>query len=170
MIKAAALLAVLPTLWGCGYALVGRSASLPEDVRSIYVQALNNQTRRSQVDQVLTRAIAQEFVTRQRFRVVGSLSEADAVLSGTVLSFRVRPISFGTQGRATQYEIIIGAKMEFKRTAGDDIIWKQDNYQFRETYEADVSETDFFSREDIAIAEVADRFAETMVIDLLEGF
>jgi outer membrane lipopolysaccharide assembly protein LptE/RlpB len=171
MIKASALLAVLPALWGCGYALVGRSSTLPEDVRSIYIQALNNQTRRSQVDQVLTRAIAQEFVTRQRFRVVGSFSEADAVLSGTVLSFRVRPISFGTQGRATQYEIIIGAKMEFKRTSGDDaIIWKQDNYQFRETYEANVSETDFFSREDIAIAEVADRFAETMVIDLLEGF
>ena len=162
-------MAVAVLVMGCGYALVGRSSTLPEDIRSIYVRALENETGRSQVDVVLTRALAQEFVTRQRFEVVSNPAEADAILSGTVLSFRVAPVSF-LDGRARQYQVQIGARMEFKRTDNDEVVWKQDNYFFRETYDAEVSETEYFSREDEAIEQVADRFAESMVIDLLEGF
>lgn len=154
---------------GCGYALVGRSSNLPEDVRSIYVETLRNQTGRSQVDQIVTRALVQEFVSRQRFQVVGNLAEADAILSGTILSYRVSPVAF-LEGRARQYQVQIGAKMEFKRTGSDEVIWRQDNYLFRETYEAEISETAFFSREDEKLEDTAERFAETVVIDLLEGF
>ncbi len=168
---AMALALVAVSLGGCGYALVGRSSSLPEDIRSIYVQTLGNRTTRTQVDQILTQAIANEFVRRQRFRVVSTRSEADAVLSGTVNLFRVRPVAFGTQGRAREYEVYIGGEMEFRRTGdSDEVLWKQTNYQFRETYEADISEIEFFSREDQAIEDVAVKFAESIVIDILEGF
>ena len=167
---AISLVAIASSWIGCGYALVGRTSSLPEDVRSIYVEALDNQTRRAQLEQVLARAIADEFVTRRRFEVVRSAADADAILSGTVRSFTVRPVSFGNAGRAREYEITIGTNMEFKRTSNDGVLWAQDNYTFRELYEADVSAADFFSRQDEAIEEVAQKFAQTMVIDLLEGF
>ena len=167
-LAALALVAVL--LSGCGYALVGRTSTLPEDIRKIYVEALKNTTRRSQLEQILARAIADEFVTRRRFEVVSNRSDADGVLSGTVNSFSVRPVTFGGGGRATEYEIVIGAQMIFTRTATDEVLWQQDRYYFRELYEADVSEADFFSRQDVAIEEVAVKFAQTLVIDLLEGF
>ena len=61
----------LAALAGCGYALVGRGSNLPEDVREVYIAPLENRTQRSQVEQVLTRAIADEMVTRRRFAVVG---------------------------------------------------------------------------------------------------
>jgi outer membrane lipopolysaccharide assembly protein LptE/RlpB len=157
-------------LGGCGYALVGRASNLPEDVRNIYIEPLVNKTSRLQVDQFLSRAIADEFVTRQRFKVVSSRGDADALLSGTVTSFNVRPVSFGDEGRATEYEIIIGASMLFKRPDSDEVIWKQDRYQFQEDYELEVSEVDFFDRQNEAIQEVAVKFAETLVIDILEGF
>ena len=156
---------------GCGYSLVGRASSLPEDIRAVHVAPLLNRTTRTQVDQILTAAISSEFVRRQRYDVVSSRSQADAVLSGTVISFRVRPIAFGQGSRATEYEVFIGAQMEFVRTDGtDEILWQQPNYQFRETYEADLSESDFFSREDAAVQLVAAKFAQSLVIDLLEGF
>ena len=157
-------------LGGCGYALVGRASNLPEDVRNIYIEPLVNNTARLQVDQFLSQAIADEFVTRQRFKVVSSRAEADALLSGTVTSFVVRPVAFGDEGRATEYEIIIGAKVVFKRRDSDEVIWQQDRYQFQEDYELEVSETDFFDRQNEAIEEVALKFAETLVIDILEGF
>ncbi len=155
---------------GCGYALVGRSTNLPEDVRNIFVQALGNLTNRAQVDQILTRSITEELVTRQRFRVVNDRAQSDAVLSGTVTSFRVRPVTFITGGRASEYEVLIYARMEFKRSEGDEILWKQDAYQFRETYEIGDSAATYFDRENLAIEAVAEKFAETLVIDLLEGF
>ena len=162
---------VVASLSGCGYSLVGRASSLPEDIRSVHVAPLLNRTTRTQVDQILTAAISSEFVRRQRYEVVSSRSQADAVLTGTVSTFRVRPIAFGQGSRATEYEVFIGAQMEFRRTDGtDEILWRQPYYQFRETYEADVSETDFFAREDAAIELVAGKFAQSLVIDILEGF
>ncbi|HEX6865353.1 MAG TPA: LPS assembly lipoprotein LptE [Thermoanaerobaculia bacterium] len=167
----AALGLLLLSLTGCGYALVGRASSnVPDDIREVYVRPLVNQTQRTQVEQALTRAIAEEMVTRNRFSVVGSADAADAELSGTVVGFDVRPVTFDASGRATQYEIVVVAQIAFKRVGSEDVIWSNDRYVFRESYEAQATETAYFDREDTAIEEAAEKFAETMVSDLLEGF
>ncbi len=166
----AVLAGVALTLSGCGYALVGRASNIPDDVRRVYVQPLENQTQRSQVEQFLTRAIVDELVTRQRFSVVSDRGPADAELSGTVVGFAVVPVTFDQQGRATEYEISITARMKFQRLTGDQVLWQNDRYLFRESYRPEISEAAYFDQEDLAIEEVAGRFAETMVSDLLEGF
>jgi outer membrane lipopolysaccharide assembly protein LptE/RlpB len=168
----AGLLAVPLLAGGCGYALVGQASNVPDDVRRVYVAPLENRTPRSQADQFVTRAIADEMVTRQRFTVVSSESEADAVLSGAVNSFGVTPVAFDDQGRATEYEISITTAVEFKRLGGeeDEVIWKNDRYLFRENYPVEVTGTDYLDRENQAIEDAAEKFAETMVSDLLQGF
>lgn len=170
------LLVASLTLGACGYALVGRASNIPDDVRQVYLEPLINQTNRSQVEQFLGRAIAGEMVTRQRFAVVTGAIDADAVLSGTVNAFAVTPVTFDPDGRATEYEIVITARMAFTRRDGDDdpendvVIWSNDRYVFRESYEVDVTPEGYFDQEDEALEEAAERFAETMVSDLLEGF
>lgn len=166
---AAVLAAVLATA-GCGYALVGQASNIPADVERVYVAPLENRTPRSQADQVVTRAIADELITRQRFTVVDSQDEADAVLSGAVNGFGVTPVSFDDQGRATEYEISITAEMLFQRVPGEEVLWSNEQYVFRQNYPVEISETEYFDREDLALQEAAERFAETMVTDLLEGF
>jgi outer membrane lipopolysaccharide assembly protein LptE/RlpB len=159
------------TLTGCGYALVGRATTnIPADVREVYIRPLENRTQRTQVEQALTRAIADEMVTRNRFSIVGAAEGADAELSGAVVGFDVRPVTFDTSGRATQYEIVVIAQIAFKRLGSEDVLWSNDRYTFRESYEVQATETAYFDREDEAIEEAAERFAETMVSDLLEGF
>ncbi len=155
---------------GCGYALVGRASNLPADVETVFVRPLENRTARSQIEQLLTQAIADELVTRHRLRVASSAAEADAQLGGAVTAFGVTPVTFDEDGRATEYEISIAAEMAFTRVATDEVIWSRDHYQFRQNYPVEVSETEFFDRENLAIAEVAEKFAETLVTDLLEGF
>ncbi|HEX2252805.1 MAG TPA: LPS assembly lipoprotein LptE [Thermoanaerobaculia bacterium] len=166
----AALLALL-LLAGCGYALVGRATNIPADVEEIYVRPLVNATPRSQVDQFLTRAIADELVTRQHLRVGSSEEGADAELSGTVTGFAVTPVAFDADGRATEYEISITASMSFKRLdEAETVLWANDRYIFRQSYEVDLSSAEYIDREDLALQETAERFAETLVTDLLEGF
>lgn len=162
--------ALAATLAGCGYALVGRASNLPEDVQEVHLAPFANRTARSQVEQILTRAIADELVTRQRFRMVADRAQADAELSGAVVGFGVTPVAFDGSGRATEYEISITAEVVFKRLADDTVLWRNDRYQFRESYPVEVSSTAYFDRENLALEEVAGRFAETMVSDLLEGF
>jgi outer membrane lipopolysaccharide assembly protein LptE/RlpB len=169
-IAAPASTLLLAMLSGCGYGLVGRTSSLPPDIESIYIEPLGNRTLREQIDQEFTRAITDEFIRRQRYTVVNSLEEADAVLVGEVTNFAVRPVAFGSQeGRGTEYEIQVMASMEFRRSDRPEILWKQPYYQFRESYTFDDSAA-FVNREDQAVIEVADEFAQTLVIDILEGF
>lgn len=158
-------------LAACGYGLLGRTSSLPADIQNIYVVPLENRTTRSQVDLILTRAIIDELVTRRRFQIVSGRDKSDAVLSGALTAFTVRPVTFGEDGRATEYEVQIRADMDFKRTESEEVIWEQPQYFFRENYELDLEDLDqYFDLEDTTIIIIGERFAETLVIDLLEGF
>lgn len=159
------------SLGACGYGLIGRTSNLPEDVRNIYVQPLQNRTTREQVDLLLTQAIVDELVTRRRFSVVRSAAAADAVLRGALTAYIVRPVAFGADGRATDYEITIRADMEFKRQGSDEILWKQEQYVFRGEFQLLLPEVGaVFDPEDANVQEVSANFAQTLVIDLLEGF
>lgn len=169
-VAACALIAVTAALAGCGYSLVGRGTNVPEDVREVYLSPFENRTQRQQLDQFVTEAIAEELTTRRRFDVVGEQSNADADISGVVTAFGLTPITFDDQGRATEYEISVTAQVLFRRIPGDEVIWRADNYVFRETYEVELGEGGFLDLEEQAIRDAAERFAETMVSDLLEGF
>ncbi len=170
MRRGLALLAAVSVLGGCGYGLVGRTSSLPEDIENIFVEPLANRTTRSQVDLLLTQAIGDEFVKRRRFNLISARSGADAVLTGIVTGFVERPVTFGGEGRGQEYEIQITVDMQFSRPGAEEPLWVRNGYRFRETYEIDVSAADYFDRSDQAIEEVAEQFAEVIVIDLLEGF
>ncbi len=154
----------------CGYALVGRGANIPADVKRVYLKPFENETSRVRVDQILTQALADELVNRQSFAIVASAAEADAELAGTVTSFNVEPVRFDSDRRGVEFEISLTAKVGLRRLSPDAVLWQNDRYQFRDSFPLDASELGFLDRETPAIETAAKRFAETMVTDLLEGF
>ncbi len=174
-ILTAGVLPAVAVLAGCGYTLVGQASTIPEDVRTVYVEPLVNATQRAQVEQILTQAISDEMVTRRRnFTVSSSFGDADAILRGRVVSFDVRPLTFDENGLADNFEISITADMRFERPPkpGQDegeVIWSNARYFFREDYPLEEG-AEYFDRENLAIEETSVRFAETLVTDLLEGF
>jgi outer membrane lipopolysaccharide assembly protein LptE/RlpB len=163
------LLAVLLT--GCGYTLVGSGNTLDPKIHSIEVPAFVNKTTRVELEQRVTQAVADEFVSRGRLRLVKTPNDADAILRGSIDSFGIFPIAFNQQGRATQYQISITANIELLDHRNEDkVLWKNDQYRFTENYQIDINSTDAFDQETRAITEIAQRFAESLVTNLLEGF
>jgi outer membrane lipopolysaccharide assembly protein LptE/RlpB len=163
--------AILLLLSGCGYALVGSGNSLDPKIHTIEVPAFVNKTTRVELEQRVTQAVADEFVSRGRLRLVTAPAEADAILRGSIDSFGIFPVAFNQQGRATQYQISITAKIELLDHRNEDkVLWKNDQYRFTENYQIDINSTDAFDQETRAISEIAVRFAETLVTNLLEGF
>jgi outer membrane lipopolysaccharide assembly protein LptE/RlpB len=164
------LLAALVLLSGCGYALVGRSNFLDPTIRTIEVPAFVNRTTRVELEQRVTQAVANEFVSRGRLNLVTNSNDAHAILRGSIDTFNIFPIAF-EQGRATRYQISITAKIELVDHRNQDkVLWKNDQYRFTENYEVNLSSTDAFDQETRAIQEIAVRFAESLVSNLLEGF
>lgn len=171
------LAALLVSSIGCGYSLVGRGTNIPDDIQRIHVETLENGTQRAQVEQILSRAIVDELVTRRRFEVVNDEAGADAVLRGRVVSFNLRPVTFDASGLADSFEVEITADMVFQRTPAPgekaedaEVIWRNSRYLFRQDYPVEQAGLDFLDRELAAIEQTSERFAETLVIDILEGF
>jgi outer membrane lipopolysaccharide assembly protein LptE/RlpB len=164
------LLATLFLLSGCGYGLVGRSNFLDPSIRTIEVPSFVNRTTRVELEQRVTQAVANELVSRGRLNLVTNSAEAHAILRGSIDTFNIYPIAF-EQGRATRYQISITAKIELLDHRNDDkVLWKNDQYRFTENYEVNLSSAEAFDQETRAIQEIAVRFAESLVANLLEGF
>jgi outer membrane lipopolysaccharide assembly protein LptE/RlpB len=162
---------VLVWATGCGYTLVGSGNTLDPKIHTIEVPAFVNKTTRVELEQRVTQAVADEFVSRGRLRLVTAVGDADAILRGSIDSFGIFPIAFNQQGRATQYQISITAKIELLDHRNEDkVLWKNDQYRFTENYQIDINSTDAFDQETRAITEIAQRFAESLVTNLLEGF
>lgn len=155
----------------CGYALVGSGNFLPPEARTIRVPTFINETTRVELEQRVTRAVADEMVSRSRLRLVSSENEADLLLLGTIRSFNIAPIAFNEQVRATQYQVTVTAKIELlDRRSEDAPLWSNDSYLFNENYSIDTATADAFDQETRAIEEIAERFAQSLVATLLEGF
>jgi outer membrane lipopolysaccharide assembly protein LptE/RlpB len=166
-------LLLLPVLlsFGCGYALVGHGSTLDPTIHTVQVPAFVNKTTRVELEQLVTQAVANEMVSRGRLRVVKTPAEADAILRGSIDSWGIFPIAFNQQGRATQYQISVTANIELvDHRADDKVIWKNDQYRFTENYQIDLAGTDAFDQETRALQEIAQRFAESLVANLMEGF
>ncbi|HVT43311.1 MAG TPA: LptE family protein [Thermoanaerobaculia bacterium] len=156
---------------GCGYALVGQGNFLPAEARTIQIPAFVNRTTRVELEQRVTQAVAEEMVFRAKLRIVTGESDADLVLKGSMNSFNLTPVSFNSEGRATEYQVSITAKIElFNRRDENKVIWKNDQYHFLQTYAINLEGADSFDQETHAIREIAQRFAQTLVTTLLEGF
>jgi len=166
------LIIPLLALSGCGYALVGSANNLlPPTVHTIQVPAFVNRTTRVELEQRVTQAVGSEFVSRGRLKLVNAAPDADVILRGSIDSFGIYPIAFNTQGRATQYQVSITANIELvDHRAEDKVLWKNDQYRFTENYQINTESTDAFDQETRAINEIAQRFAQALVTNLLEGF
>lgn len=158
-------------LSGCGYALVGRGNSLPPEIKTIQVPSFVNRTTRVELEQQVTQAVADELVSRGRLRLVSKPADAHVILRGSIDSFGINPVAFNREGQATQYQVLITAKIELLDHRKEDaVIWKNDQYRFTEPYAVDLAVASSFDQESRAIREIARRFAESLVASLLEGF
>ena len=164
-------LALLLLLTGCGYSLVGHSNFLSPDVHTIQVPTFVNRTTRVELEQFVTQSVSDEMVARGRLRLVTAPDQADVILRGSIDSFGIFPIAFNQQGFATQYQISITANIALVDHRNEDkVLWKNDQYRFTENYEVSNASADASSQETRAIREIAVRFSETLVTNLLEGF
>jgi len=155
---------------GCGYALVGKGSSLPESIKVVQFTTLENRTPQVELEQRFSEAIARELVSRGRFRVQAAEAGANAVLSGTVLAFDLYPVAFDSQGRATDYQVRVTARVALKALPDGKAIWENPAFTFRDNYQFSATAASYTDLVNNAIDRVADRFAQSLVTSLLEGF
>lgn len=157
-------------LFSCGYHLVGTSSPLTKSLNKIYIPLFLNNTNQPEVEERLTDAVASEISKRGIFKLVNKREEADAILAGEIKQFELVPVSLDMDGRALEYQIIIGLKVSLKTLDEKQIFWENDSFRFYQRYPVDIMSKDYFDKIYEVIDEVSLRFAESLVTTIIEEF
>jgi len=163
-----ALILVLATS-ACGYHLRGTGGALPPGIKSVSIPVFKNRTTRYELDIKLTRAVIEEMVARGRVAVAAEPERADAVLDGEILSFSATPVGFTGQAWADHYTITVTAKVVLKDRTTEKVLFSNPSFVYVDEYEVPPGR-DFESVESDAIDRVAEKFARSLVVAILEGF
>lgn len=115
----AALLLCAAALGGCAYTT---QSSLDPRYQTIYVSAFYDQSPQYDLQAPLTTAIIRKFVADGRLRVV-SHAEADLLLEGTILDYRLRGLTFDADDNVTQFLGYVSAAARLSDSAGE-ILWE----------------------------------------------
>lgn len=171
LLPASFLLALLLLTASCGYHTAGHSVQLPESVKTIAVPAFKNETPTYHIQQLLTVAVVREFTTRTHYRIINNPSDdADATLTGTVLSTVASPLAYDTNtGRAASVLVVVSVKISLVDRSGK-VLYQNPAYLFREQYEVSQDLNSFFQEDSPAARRLSQDFARTLVSNILEGF
>jgi hypothetical protein len=169
-VSAAVLLgAALVFAAGCGYRLRGTASSLPPRVKTLSVPMFKNQTTRFELDVKLTRAVINEFVARGKVALVADPAAADAVLEGEITGFTANPIGFSGANQADKYAITMTAKVTLKERAAAGPLFANPSFIYQQEYDVPPGSS-FESVQTEAIDKIAEKFARSLVVAILEGF
>lgn len=158
-------------LVSCGYRVAGTGAGLPAGIKTIAVPALKNETSRYRIEQRLTEAVVREFLARTRYRMVADPAGADAVLFGEISGLDSSAVLFDTAtGRATTMLVTVKLRVRLEETASKKVLWRNDEYIFREQYEISSDLRSFFEEQEPALGRLAREFAASLVSAVLEKF
>jgi hypothetical protein len=107
-------------LSGCGYTM---SSTLDERYQTIHVAAFQNQSREYDLQAPLTNAVIRKFLNDGRLRVVGP-GEADLVVTGTILDYSLRGLTFDADDEVTQFQTFVTASVEVIDAQSGDVLWR----------------------------------------------
>ena len=155
----------------CGYHVAGRSDSLPQSVHVIAVPVLENKTTSYRIEQKLTSATVHEFLARTQYKVVSNPEAGDAVLRGKVVSLETVPLLFDTKtGRATTMLVTVRCEVMLTETATEKVLYRSDNFVFRNEYEISTDVNSFFGEQEPALDRLAQDFATRLVAAVTENY
>jgi len=164
-------LVTMLTLLGCGYHTAGHAVRLPENLHVIAIPGFINQTQTYRIEQILTRDVVREFISRTSYQVMNTTSDsADATLKGTVVSTLAAPLTYDAQtGRASSAVITVTMKISLVDRSGR-VLFENQNYTFREQYQVSREIASFFDEETPGLQRMSRDFARTLVSDILEAY
>jgi outer membrane lipopolysaccharide assembly protein LptE/RlpB len=163
-------LTLLLSLTGCGYHAAGSATHLPATVRTLAVPIFTTRVQAYHTEMVFTQAVIRELNLRTKYLITNTDKDDDAVLTGTILSQSVAPLTYDSStSQTSSYLVTITAKVILTARDGH-ILYQNDALGYREQYQSTQDLSGFIQEDSPAIRRVANDFAKAVVADMLESF
>jgi hypothetical protein len=155
---------------GC-YKPVTKSG-MPAHIKTVAVPAFQFEAKgaRYRVSGRFTDAIIREVIKRGRgLKVQGTREGADAAIEGTIREFSFSGVLLDRDGRARIYEVSITSAITVVDLKNNKILYDNQNFVFRDSFEFSEDPRSFFNEEDPAVQRMARAFAESVVSTITNG-
>lgn len=148
------------------------NSGLPKHIKNVAVPNFQFEARalRYRVATRFTEAVSKEIIKRGRgLNVQGTTTGADAVVEGTIRDFSFTGVLLDRDGRARVYEITIIGAVTVRDLKENKILYDNQNFIFRDSFEFSSDPRSFFNEEDPAVDRMARVFAESVVSAIVNG-
>ena len=179
MKRLAAALALI-ALAGCGYTLEGRGIAQDPSIKKIGVPLFKDATGKPGLDQKVTERVIAELLKRGHFDVVQSATGVDALVEGSITTYRAAPVGFSAQGasgggsntriEASRYAVTLSVAVKYTKLGVTEPIWQTEQLSVRDESDVGDDPNAFFDREDQVIDRLTQSLAKTLVSSMLEAF
>lgn len=148
------------------------NSGLPSRIKTIAVPVFQTEARgiRYRLDTRFTDAVIKEVLKKGKgLKVQGSLDGADAVIEGNIRDFNFSGVLLDRNGRARVYEVTIVGAVTVRDLSENQVIYDNQNFIFRDSFEFSDDPRSFFNEEDPAVERMARAFAESVVSTIVNG-
>lgn len=108
-------------LAGCGYTT---ESTLPTKYQSVFVSSFKDMSPQYDLQAPLTNALVRKFVTDGRLDVA-EREEADLVLEGVILDYKMKGLTFDQADNVTQFLVVVAAAARLTDAATGEVLWEE---------------------------------------------
>ena len=162
------LLLALLLLAGCAYSFPGKGA-LPGDVSRLYVPLFKNATSEPLLENILAGRLTEVLARNENLTLVEQTEQADAVLEGTIRSYRSRALSYSQNDDISEYRSTMSVDVLLMPREGEEPLWKG-TVRWDTDY---VAADDKALQEDLekeAMEELSMRLSEELLYQMIDDF
>jgi hypothetical protein len=148
------------------------NTGLPKRIKKVAVPAFQFEAKgaRYRIESRFTEAVAREIIRRGKgLQVQGTIKGADAVVEGNIRDFNFTGVLLDREGRARVYEVTIVGAVTVRDLETNQILFDNQNFIFRDSFEFSEDPRSFFNEEDPAVERMSRAFAESVVSTIING-
>ncbi len=141
-IASTVILVLVSLLVACGYNLVGKGGALPKNVKRISIPLFKNETLETGLEALVTDAVVGSFMKRGGLEITDS--SADARLKGIIVSYKLKQLSYNSEGVANEYRVSIDVKVELTDLKNDKPLFPASKLSVEKDYKVDEMISDLY--------------------------
>ena len=153
----------------CGYRIVGIGGQLPGGITRIEVPVFENHTPRTDVGRVLTEDFINQLLGSAKLTVAAA-GEAQAVIKGTITSYKREPITFDAKKKPLENRLTIIMDVSLVSKGDKRVLFGEKGVTVRFDYpvKTDLQENDRL--EEDALRSASEQMSQKLVSLMLESF
>jgi len=110
-------------LAGCGYGFAPQGEHIDRRISNIYVEPFGNKTAEAEIENFMRNAFIDQIIQGKRFKTVPEIDQADAIISGNVLTLATGTLSYRNTVLAAEERMYVTMEASLREKATGKIIW-----------------------------------------------